>query len=140
MYKKTITYTDYNGNQRVEDFYFNLNQTELKKMEVTTPGGFGAMINRITAALNLPEIYQVFEDIVFKSYGEKTPDGKGFRKSPELSTAFSQTEAYNVLMEEITSSADAASAFINNVIQNVATQSNTASTPAPAPMPTMVTP
>lgn len=133
MYKKTITYTDYDNNQRIEDFYFNLNQTELKEMELSTVGGFGAMVERITNALNMPEIYSVFKQIVFKSYGEKTPDGKYLVKSEELSLRFSQTEAYNVLMEEITSNAEAAANFINNVIPQSATQNNAAPTPALVP-------
>lgn len=134
MYKKTINYVDYNGNQRTEDFFFNLNQTELKEMELTTVGGFGAKVERIIAALDMPEIYATFKDIVFRSYGEQTADGKRFIKSPELSLAFSQTEAYNVLMEEITSDAKAASEFINNVIPKVAAPTPA---PAPAPMPTV---
>lgn len=126
MYKKTIKYTDYNGNQREEDFYFNLNQTELKKMELTTDGGFGAKVERIVAALNMPEIYAVFEEIIFKAYGEKSPDGKYLEKSDAISTRFSQTEAYNVLMEEVTSTAEAAAAFINAIIP----QQNTKPVPA----------
>ena len=133
MYKKTINYVDYNGNQRTEDFFFNLNQTELKEMELTTVGGFAAKVEKIIAALDMPEIYATFKDIVFRSYGEQTADGKRFVKSPELSLAFSQTEAYNVLMEEITSNATAASEFINNVIPKTAAPNPV---PAPAPMPT----
>lgn len=29
MLKKTITYNDYNGNERTEDLYFNLSQAEV---------------------------------------------------------------------------------------------------------------
>ena len=35
MLKKTIKYTDYNGQQREEDFYFNLNKAELAEMEMS---------------------------------------------------------------------------------------------------------
>lgn len=128
MYKKTINYTDYDGNQRTEDFYFNLNQTELKEMELSTAGGFAAKVDRIVAALDMPEIYAAFKEIVFRAYGEKSADGKYFEKSEALSVRFSHTEAYNVLMEEITSSADAAAAFINGVIPQPAPND-----PVPAP-------
>ena len=51
-----------------------------------------------------------------KAYGEKSPDGKRFIKSPELSEAFSQTEAYSELFMELASDSDAASKFVNGII------------------------
>lgn len=51
-------------------------------------------------------------------YGEKSPDGKRFVKSEELSTAFSQTEAYSQLYMELATDADKAAEFINGVIPN----------------------
>mgnify|MGYP007065598478 CR=1 FL=1 len=39
MLKKTVTYTDYNGVERTEDFYFNLTRSELIEMHLTTEGG-----------------------------------------------------------------------------------------------------
>ena len=39
MLKKTITYTDYNDNERTEDFYFNFSKAELTEMELSTVGG-----------------------------------------------------------------------------------------------------
>lgn len=119
MYKKNITYVDYDGNTRTEEHCFNLNQTELKEMELNTPGGFGAKVEKIIAALDMPEIYAIFKDIVSKSYGVKSPDGRKLVKSPEVFLEFSQTEAYNVFMEEITSNAEAAATFINAIIPNV---------------------
>ena len=39
MLKKTITYNDYNGVERTEDFYFNLSKAEILEMEMGTSGG-----------------------------------------------------------------------------------------------------
>ena len=36
MYIKTINYTDYNGNTRTEDHYFNLTEAEALEMEMST--------------------------------------------------------------------------------------------------------
>ncbi len=52
MLKKTITYTDYNGTTRKEDFYFNLTQAEVTELEVSVEGGLVEQINRIVAAQN----------------------------------------------------------------------------------------
>ena len=101
MLKKTITYTDYNGNPRTEDFYFNLNEAELAEMVVSVDGGLTAMIQRIVAAQDGKQIIATFKDIVLRAYGEKSPDGRRFIKSPELRDAFSQTEAYVKLFMEL---------------------------------------
>lgn len=116
MLKKTITYTDYNGVQRTEDHYFNLSKAELTEMEVTTVGGFGEMLQSIVNAQDAPSLMKIFKDMILKSYGEKSPDGKRFIKSEELSTAFSQTEAYSELFMELMTSDGAAAAFVNGIV------------------------
>lgn len=116
MLKKTITYTDYNGSERTEDFYFNLTKAEIMEMEMSTTGGLTEMINRIVAAQDAPAIINVFKKLVLKAYGEKSPDGKRFIKSDEISTAFSQTEAYSQLFMELATDADAAAKFVNGIV------------------------
>lgn len=116
MLKKTIKYTDFNGTEREEDFYFNLSKAEIIEMEMSTAGGFAEMLQNIVKAQDGPTIMKVFKDIILKAYGVKSPDGKRFIKSEELSTEFSQTEAYSVLFMELATDADAAGAFINGII------------------------
>lgn len=116
MLKKTITYTDYNGTERVEDFYFNLSKAELTEMELSVSGGLTEMINQIIAAKDTPTIIQVFKDLILKAYGEKTADGKRFVKSEEISKAFSQTEAYSNLFMELATDDEAAASFVNGIL------------------------
>ena len=116
MIKKTITYTDYNGVERTEDFYFNLTKAEIMEMELSTTGGLADMIQRIVAAQDAPALIKIFKDLVLKAYGEKSPDGKRFVKSEEISTAFSQTEAYSMLFMELAMDADAAAKFVNGIV------------------------
>ena len=116
MLKKTIKYTDFNGTEREEDFYFNLSKAEIIEMEMSTAGGFAEMLQNIVKAQDGPTIIKIFKDIILKAYGVKSPDGKRFIKSEELSTEFSQTEAYSVLFMELATDADAAGAFINGII------------------------
>ena len=119
MLKKTITYTDYNGVERKEDFYFNLTKAEIMEMEMSISGGLTEMINRIVAAQDAPAIVKIFKELVLKAYGIKSPDGKRFIKSEELATEFDQTEAYPQLFMELATDADAASAFVNGIVPNV---------------------
>lgn len=123
MIKKTITYTDYDGTERTEDFYFNLNKAELMEMEMSATGGMQKMIQKIVATEDSKRLVEIFKDIILRSYGEKSIDGKRFIKSKELTDAFMQTEAYSELFMELATDADAASAFINGVIpQSIAEQ------------------
>ena len=116
MLKKTITYVDYNDNERTEDFYFNLTKAEITEMELSTSGGMVAKINRIVAAQDGGEIIRLAKEIILKSYGEKSPDGHRFIKSEELSIAFSQTEAYVEIFMAFATNPEAAAAFVNGVI------------------------
>lgn len=116
MLKKTIHYVDYNGSEREEDHYFNLSKAEIMEMELSTAGGLSGMIQDIIKTQDGPAIMKIFKDIILKSYGKKSPDGKRFEKSEEISKAFEQTEAYSVLFMELVTDADAAAAFVNGII------------------------
>ena len=116
MLKKSITYTDYNGTERTEDFYFNLTKAEIMEMEMSTAGGLSEMLQNIVKAQDAPSIIKIFKELVLKAYGQKSPDGKRFIKSEELSTEFSQTEAYSQLFMELATDADAAAKFVNGIV------------------------
>ena len=116
MFKKDIEYTDYNGNKRKEAFYFNLSKAELMEMELSTSGGFQQYINRIINAQDTPQLVKLFKELILKSYGEKSDDGKRFIKSDEIRDAFSQTEAYSELFMELATNTEAATEFVNHVI------------------------
>ena len=116
MLKKTITFIDYNGAERTEDFYFNLSKAEIMEMELSTTGGLAEMINKVVATQDAPAIIKIFKDLVLRAYGEKSPDGKRFIKSEAISTEFSQTEAYSILFMELATDADAAAKFINGIV------------------------
>lgn len=116
MFTKKITYTDYRGTSRTEEFFFNLNKAELAEMELSTVGGMHDMLKKIMETEDMPQIVKIFKQLILKSYGEISADGKRFVKSPELSEAFSQTEAYSELFMELAQNPDAAAAFVNGVI------------------------
>ena len=119
MLKKTITYEDYDGNTRTEDLYFFLSKAELMEMELTTPGGLANKLESVTKSQNGAEITRIFKDIILKSYGEKSDDGRSFikkRNGVQLSEEFEQTEAYNQLFTELLLDPDKAAAFINGIM------------------------
>lgn len=126
MLKKTITYTDYDGNERTEDLYFNLSKAELMELEMSVDGGWAERMQKIVDAKDLPTLSRIFKDIILKSYGEKSADGRRFIKSERLSEAFAQTEAYSELFMELISKEGAAAEFMSKVIPQI-----TENVPAP---------
>lgn len=116
MLKKLIKYTDYDGRERSENFYFYLSKAELMEMELGSVGGMQNLIQLIIEKQDIPKIMEAFKMIILKSYGEKSADGRRFIKSQELSEAFSQTEAYSNLYMELVTNAELAAAFINGIV------------------------
>lgn len=120
MIKKTIKYTDYNGIERTEDFWFNLTKAEVMEMELSTAGGLAESIQRIVNAQDQPAIIKVFKDLVLKAYGEKSADGRRFMKEDDngrpLYKNFEQTEAYSIIFMELATDADKASEFVNGIV------------------------
>jgi len=118
MLKKNIKYTDYNGMERDEDFYFNFTKAELLEMELGTSNGYSEMLQQIVKENRVIELVPIFKDIILKSYGEKSLDGKRFVKNKELAEGFSQTEAFSNLYMELATDADAAAEFMQSVVPN----------------------
>lgn len=116
MIKKTVTYKDYNGVERTEDFYFNLNKAEVAELEMGTTGGFADMLQKIIDAKDQATIIKVFKDMVLKAYGVKSPDGRRFEKSEKLREEFVQTEAYSDIFMELAFNTAAATAFVKGII------------------------
>lgn len=116
MLKKTITYRDYNDVERTEDCYFNLSESELLEMEKSVTGGYSEMVHKIIDAKDEPTLIKLFKELLLKSYGQKSADGRRFIKSDELSLAFSQTEAFNKIYMELATDDVAAADFVNGLI------------------------
>lgn len=116
MYIKHIKSVDYNGVEREEDLMFNLTPAECVDFEFSTPGSLSSLIDTIINNNDTPEAMKLFKTLILKSYGEKSPDGKYFDKSEEISNKFSHTEAYSQLYMELITDDKAASEFFNNVL------------------------
>ena len=116
MLKKTVKYVDYNGVERVEDFYFNLSKAEIAEMELSVDGGFSNMLEKIVKSNDNKQIVNLFKEMVLKAYGEKSADGRRFMKSEEISQAFAQTEAYSEIFMELALNEKAAADFVNGIM------------------------
>ena len=127
MYKETITYVDYNGNEWTEDFRFNLSKADLYKLNFKHGGDFEAFLNKLMEDKDYEGMYSLFEEILTSAYGIKSEDGKRFIKSKEISEEFTQTAAYSELIAKLMDDENYLINFINEVIPRQA-----AVVPAPA--------
>lgn len=117
MIKKPITYTDFNGVERTEDFYFHMSKAELFKLEVTAEGNsLHEYLQKVVAANSGKKIMEVFELILESAYGVRSEDGKRFMKSEEIFKDFKETNAYSEFFFELVTDAEKAAEFISGLI------------------------
>lgn len=115
MYIDERTYTDFNGVEVTEKFYFNLTQAEIMEMEYSTDGGLENFIKKVIDAKDPKRLMELFKDIVMRAYGVKSDDGKRFIKSEEVKAAFRESAAYSDIFMELATDADKATQFINGI-------------------------
>ena len=116
MIKWRIKFTDYNDEDVEEDFYFNLNKAELTDMQFKANGSYSQFIERITNTRDIQKLGEEFKNLILNSYGEKSDDGRRFKKSQELRDDFEQGPAYPVLYMELLSDADKAAKFVKGIL------------------------
>lgn len=116
MIVKTVTYTDFNGNERTESFWFHLSRPELTEMLLGIDNNIETYIKTIIKSENYYELVKIFKKLLLEAYGEKSEDGRRFIKLPEKTKEFSESEAYSVLFAELTTNEEKASEFVNGLI------------------------
>lgn len=116
MFRDERTYTDYNGNERIAETFFNLDEDELLEIEFSIEGGLEACINKYVEENNNAGIFQLIKRFILASYGKKSEDGQTFVKSEEATKEFSQSAVYKSLISELIKDADKAAAFLNGII------------------------
>lgn len=126
MYCLHQKYEDYNGNQREDDFYFNLSKAELLEMELSEEGGMDKRLKRLINAQDMKEAIKLFKAIVLMSYGIKTDDGR-FIKNDQVRAEFTQSAAYSEIFMLIATDEKKAQDFINGVLPKM----DTPAIPAP---------
>ena len=116
MFKKVISYTDYNGTKRNEEFCFNFTKAEIWDLDLRTPGGIKALYQRIIDTQDGQGLADQFKFLIQKSYGVKSLDGRRFMKGDEVLKNFTETEAYSNFYIELATNSDSAAAFINGIM------------------------
>lgn len=125
MIKKTVTYTDFDGNVRTEDHFFNLTQSESLDIAFDLPDGVAEEASasadpnevgvKIIEKMGQRGIVDFIKKLLLKSYGLKSEDGRRHIKSAQITEEFSQTLAFDQIFMELISDDKAAAEFVNGV-------------------------
>jgi hypothetical protein len=141
MIKETVKYTDFNGVEKTEEFWFHLSKTEIGMMQMTSEGTFADKLQSMIGAKSMSELAKTFREVVLASYGVKTDDGRGFIKvknGVKLSEEFEQTAAYDALFMSLLMDEKRAADFINGIlpadVQNELAASRNEAKNVPAPV------
>jgi len=118
MFKKTVTYEDWNGVERTEDFYFNLTRVELAELEYSSfPGeSMSDHITELMKSRDMGVVIKTIKQMLLISYGVKSPDGKRFVKNDDVRTAFEENPAFDILYMELATDADKAAEFVAGIM------------------------
>jgi len=116
MIQKEIEFEDFNGEMQTETCYFHLSKSELIDMELETTGGMEDQLKNLLKSENGAEMVKLFRKFILMSYGAKSPDGRRFDKTPELTEAFESSPAFDALFVEMMTDPGAAVNFINGMV------------------------
>ena len=134
MIKKTITFTDFDGNEITEDWYFGLSPAEIAELELNSNGTLSERLERVGQSLEEKEgedpekrnervirasggeIIQLFRELLMMSVGKRSEDGRRFLKSQDLTDDFVQTGSYSNLLMDLVSNPGTAAEFINGIM------------------------
>ena len=116
MLKKTFQYTDFNGNEQEETFYFNLSKSEVIEYELQERAGMSTTLQRLVEERDNQKILAHFKDLVMKSVGRKSDDGRRFVKNDEIREDFLASPAYDEMFIWLMSEPGAGAEFVNNVL------------------------
>jgi hypothetical protein len=115
MIKKDISYTDYDGNKREETYWFHLSKPELVAMTAEHKG-FEEYLKELAAAQNYSEMMTVYRNMIARSVGQRSEDGRRFVRTEAITEDFMQSAAFEQLFMDLMSNADAATAFARGLL------------------------
>lgn len=122
MFITKIKYEDFNGNQCEEEACFYLNEAEITSLKMFSDtedleSVQKRIINGETKHEDMLKMMDAIKELILKSYGIKSEDGKHFRKSEEISKDFEQSAAFPALFMDIYN--DATGNKVQNFIKGV---------------------
>ena len=118
MFTHTVEYVDFNGNSREEKLHFHLSLPEVTRIEAEIGKSLEDHIKELTTNNRLKDLLDFLEKMLLTAYGEKTEDGKSFRKNAEIRDMFEHSQAYAEIFEQVLTNHGLARKFGEQVADN----------------------
>lgn len=118
MFKHTVSYVDFNGNDRKEDLYFHLSLPEITRLEAEIGKSLEEYITELVDQQKTTDLLGFLERVLLNSYGVKTTDGRSFHKSKDIRDSFEYSQAYAEVFEDVLLNPELAKKFGEKVADN----------------------
>jgi hypothetical protein len=115
VFKKVIKFEDFNGNEQTQEFYFHLSKAELLAM-AADGNAMMARIQRIIDSKDGRAILNEFRELIKEAAGVRSEDGSRFIKTPEAKSVLMDSPAFDELLMELATDAEASAKFVRQLI------------------------
>lgn len=116
MLERKFTYEGFDGKTYTDTWGFYLSKADLLEIQLGSFVGLDVLIKRLIDAQNGKEIMAIIKEIILKSVGKPSADGRRFIRNEETREEFYQTDAYSQLFEELVTDSDKAMAFVTAIV------------------------
>lgn len=123
MIKMNVSAETFDGDMVTETLWFHMNKVDLIELQQSEPGGFTDTLQAFMS--RKPEdwtnkdkfkLFEFFRSIVNKAYGERSSDGKRFKKSPEILANFKDSIFYDEFVLSLLEDENKSIKFFNGVM------------------------
>ena len=102
MISRTVTYNNQlDGKEVKEELWFHLRKDEVVRIIGRAKKDWDEYIKEMMAREDVDEIFDFLESILKLAYGERSEDGRTFRKDKKAQEDFVNSEAYSELFVEM---------------------------------------
>ena len=123
MIKMNVSAETFDGDMVTETLWFHMNKVDLIELQQSEPGGFTdtlqAFMSRKPEDWTMKDKFKLFDffrTMVDKAYGERSSDGKRFRKSPEILANFKDRIFYDEFVLSLLEDEEKSIKFFNGVM------------------------
>lgn len=123
MIKMNVSAETFDGDMVTETLWFHMNKVDLIELQQSEPGGFTdtlqAFMSRKPEDWTMQDKFKLFDffrTMVDKAYGERSSDGKRFRKSPEILANFKDSIFYDEFVLSLLEDEEKSIKFFNGVM------------------------
>ena len=123
MIKMNVSAETFDGDMVTETLWFHMNKVDLIELQESEPNGF---VDTLQAFMSRkPEdwttkdkfkLFNYFRTMVDKAYGERSSDGKRFRKSPEILANFKDSIFYDEFVLSLLEDEGKSIKFFNGIM------------------------